>query len=39
MGELGIETIWSTPEAFGKYMDSERARWGKLIKEANIRID
>jgi tripartite-type tricarboxylate transporter receptor subunit TctC len=39
MGELGIETVWSTPEQFGKYMDSERARWGKLIKEANIRID
>ena len=39
MGELGIETIWSTPEQFGSYMDSERARWGKLIKEANIRID
>ena len=39
MGELGIETVWSTPEAFGKYMDSERARWGKLIREANIRID
>jgi tripartite-type tricarboxylate transporter receptor subunit TctC len=39
MGELGIETIWSTPEQFGSYMDSERARWGKLIREANIRID
>jgi tripartite-type tricarboxylate transporter receptor subunit TctC len=39
MGELGIETVWSTPEQFGKYMDSERARWGKLIREANIRID
>jgi tripartite-type tricarboxylate transporter receptor subunit TctC len=39
MGELGIETVWSTPEQFGKYMDSERARWGKLIREANIKID
>jgi tripartite-type tricarboxylate transporter receptor subunit TctC len=39
MGELGIETVWSTPEQFGKYMDSERARWGKLIKDANIKID
>jgi tripartite-type tricarboxylate transporter receptor subunit TctC len=39
MGELGIETIWSPPEQFGKYMESERARWGKLIREANIRID
>jgi tripartite-type tricarboxylate transporter receptor subunit TctC len=39
MGELGIETVWSTPEQFTKYIDSERARWGKLIREANIRID
>jgi tripartite-type tricarboxylate transporter receptor subunit TctC len=39
MGEFGIETVWSSPEQFGRYMDSERARWGKLIKEANIRID
>jgi tripartite-type tricarboxylate transporter receptor subunit TctC len=39
MGELGIETVWSTPEQFGKYMDSERARWGKLIKEADIKIE
>src|SRR5215207_4789972 len=39
MGELGIETIWSTPEQFAQYMDGERARWGKLIKEANIKIE
>ena len=39
MGELGIETVWSTPEQFGRFMDNERARWGKLIKEANIKIE
>jgi tripartite-type tricarboxylate transporter receptor subunit TctC len=39
MGELGIETVWSPPEQFGKYMESERARWGKLIRDANIKID
>ena len=39
MGEFGIETIWSSPDQFGKFMDFERARWGKLIKEANIRIE
>ena len=39
MGEFGIETVWSPPEQFGKFMDTERARWGKLIKEANIKID
>jgi tripartite-type tricarboxylate transporter receptor subunit TctC len=39
MGELGIETVWSSPDQFGRFMDNERARWGKLIREANIRID
>ncbi|HZN24603.1 MAG TPA: tripartite tricarboxylate transporter substrate binding protein [Burkholderiales bacterium] len=39
MGEFGIETVWSSPDQFGRFMEHERARWGKLIKEANIRID
>jgi tripartite-type tricarboxylate transporter receptor subunit TctC len=39
MGEFGIETVWTGPEQFGKFMDNERARWGKLIREANIKID
>src|SRR5688572_27965621 len=39
MGEFGIETIWSNPDQFARFMDNERARWGKLIREANIRID
>ena len=36
---FGVETISSTPEQFGKFMDNERAKWGKLIKEANIRLE
>jgi tripartite-type tricarboxylate transporter receptor subunit TctC len=39
MGELGIETVWSTPEQFGKFMEVERVKWAKLIKDANIKID
>jgi tripartite-type tricarboxylate transporter receptor subunit TctC len=39
MGEFGIETVWSAPEQFGKFIENERQRWGKLIREANIRID
>ena len=39
LGELGIEAISSTPEQFGAFMASETARWGKLIKEANIKIE
>lgn len=39
LGVLGVEAKSSTPEQFGAFMKSETARWGKLIKEANIRID
>jgi tripartite-type tricarboxylate transporter receptor subunit TctC len=39
LGELGIETVHSTPEQFGKYIQSETAVWGKLIRDANIRVE
>ena len=39
LGELGVEAISSTPEGFGEYIVKERAKWAKLIKEANIRIE
>jgi tripartite-type tricarboxylate transporter receptor subunit TctC len=36
---FGVETISSTPEQFGQFMEVERAKWGRLIKEANIRLE
>jgi tripartite-type tricarboxylate transporter receptor subunit TctC len=39
LGELGVETLSSTPEEFGQFMAKEAARWGKLVKEANLRVD
>jgi tripartite-type tricarboxylate transporter receptor subunit TctC len=39
LGELAVETISSTPGEFGAFMANETARWGKLIKEANLRLD
>jgi tripartite-type tricarboxylate transporter receptor subunit TctC len=39
MGELAVDTISSTPEQFAQFMGSESARWGKLIKDANLKID
>ncbi|HKA41379.1 MAG TPA: tripartite tricarboxylate transporter substrate binding protein [Burkholderiales bacterium] len=39
LAELGVETISSTPEQFGAFMASETARWGKLIKEANLKLE
>ena len=39
LGEVGVEAITSTPEQFGQFMASEAARWGKLVREANLRVD
>jgi len=39
LGELGVETVSSTPEQFGQFMASEAARWGKLVKEATLRVE
>jgi tripartite-type tricarboxylate transporter receptor subunit TctC len=39
LAELGVETVSSTPEQFGQFMASEAARWGKLVKEANLRVE
>ncbi len=39
LGEVGVDVITSTPEEFGRFMASEAARWGKLVKEANLRVE
>lgn len=39
LGELGVAAISSTPEQFGTFMASETVRWGKLIKDANLRVE
>lgn len=38
LGELGVETIPSTPEEFGAFMASETTRWGKLVDEAKLKL-
>lgn len=35
----GMDAVSSTPEAFGKHMAVERARWADLIAKANIRAE
>lgn len=39
LGELGVAAISSTPEEFGAFMASEAARWGKLVKEAGLKVE
>ena len=39
MVRSGAEPVGSKPAEFGPYFRSERARWVKLAKQANIRLD
>jgi tripartite-type tricarboxylate transporter receptor subunit TctC len=36
---LGVTPLSGTPEALGKYLKSEVARWAKVIKEAGIKLE
>lgn len=35
----GVDPMSSTPEQFAEFLKSEIARWGRVVKEANISID
>jgi tripartite-type tricarboxylate transporter receptor subunit TctC len=35
----GVVVVGSTPEEFGRFMKSSVAKWGKVIKDAGIRVN
>jgi tripartite-type tricarboxylate transporter receptor subunit TctC len=37
--DLGVETVSSTPEQFAAFIKDEMAKYAKLIKEANIKVN
>ena len=37
--EAGVESTPSTPEAMSAYMAQEMARWGKVVKDAGIKLE
>jgi tripartite-type tricarboxylate transporter receptor subunit TctC len=37
--DLGVEAASSTPEQFGAFIRAEADKYGRLIKEANIKVD
>jgi tripartite-type tricarboxylate transporter receptor subunit TctC len=39
LNAAGIDVLQSTPEEFAGYMRSETEKWGKVVKDANIRVD
>jgi tripartite-type tricarboxylate transporter receptor subunit TctC len=36
---LGYEPVGGTPEEFGKFIQSELAKWAPVVKAANVRVD
>lgn len=39
MQKAGYEPMSSTPEQFAEFIKTEIVRWGKVIREANVKID
>jgi len=39
LADVGVETMLMTPTAFGKFIAEETERWGKVVREADIRAD
>ena len=38
LSEQGLEYAVSTPEAFGRFLESEVARWAKVVKDNKIVV-
>ena len=36
---LGFAPVANTPEEFGDRLKTEMARWGKVVRDANIKAD
>ena len=39
MGVQGFESVGSTADEFARYVNAEMAKYGQIIKDANIKID
>jgi len=39
MQTLGIEPLPSTPQELARFAAQERERWGRVVREANIKLD
>ena len=39
LGKQGADVRTNTPEEFGTFIRSETAKWAKVVKDANIKVD
>jgi tripartite-type tricarboxylate transporter receptor subunit TctC len=35
----GFSATWTTPEKFGAYIESEHAKWAKVVKDSGAKVD
>jgi len=38
-GTIGAEPGGSTPEAFGAFVRGEIEKWGKVVREAGVKVE
>jgi len=36
---LGAEIVASTPQEFGAFIKADIAKWGRLVKDAGIKVE
>ena len=39
LAAMGFDPIANTPEQFAAYIDAEITRWGKVVRDANLKVD
>jgi tripartite-type tricarboxylate transporter receptor subunit TctC len=39
LSSLGAEIVGTTPAAFAEYLNAEIAKWGKVARENNVKLD
>jgi len=39
LNKTGVEPLAMTPEEFGKYIEREYQTWGKIVKDAKIKVE
>jgi tripartite-type tricarboxylate transporter receptor subunit TctC len=39
LGTLGFDAISSTPDEFASFIASEMAKYGKIVRDANIKVE
>jgi tripartite-type tricarboxylate transporter receptor subunit TctC len=39
LGALGFDPVGSTPDEFAAWLKSEYAKWGEVVRQANLKVE